>query len=928
LRTFFYFYTMQNQTFLSQLANRITQDSFDNFLDLVIILPNKRSKVFLMEALKNQIPTTVFAPEIISIEEFVQDIAKIRSIDTIDLLFEFYKVYQSVIETSKQESFDSFANWAKVLLSDFNEIDRYLIDPNKVLKYLENIKEIEHWSLSEKKTDLIEKHLAFWRLLPTYYDALHIHLKEQKKGYQGLIYREADKNLESFIESTKEKSYIFAGFNALNKAEEKIIQKLLLEKKAKIYWDIDSLFLNDPYHDAGLFIRRVKKEWTYYTTNPFEWIFNDYKESKNIHLISIPKAIGQAKTVGSIIEKLHNESSLNLSKTAVVLGDENLLLPVLYSLPQQVSSLNITMGYKGENNPVQILVDKLFKMHNRAVNKDSKNYVFYYKDILDVLNHSLVEYYSSALSFVQTIKRNNFTYLTHKKVLELNISKTVFFDLLFYKWDGDAVAFLQNINSILLEIKSNLTLTSDEDKLSNAFIYSMLKLLNKLISYCEKNPVVDSLDLLYVIYKQLITEVEVSFEGEPLEGLQIMGVLESRVLDFETVIITSVNEGKFPAGKTSNSFIPFDVKRELGLPTYKEKDAIYTFHFYHLLQRAKNIYLLYNTEADGMDAGEKSRFITQLLIERQKNHSISEQTYNPFIPTISSQKKVIKKSKRVISRLQEMASKGFSPSSLITYIRNPLQFYFQQVLQIYEAEEVEESIENNTLGTIIHNVLEELYKPFVNSYLSVDTITNCISMVEEVVVAQFKLIYKEGEINKGYNLLALETTKRSIKNFLKSELSQIEKGDEVKILALEKECSRTINHPDLPFPVLLKGKVDRIELRNGVIRIIDYKTGAKVENAHVSLKTWDGLTKEIKSDKIIQILTYAFLYQSEIQENFIEAGIISFKNLKSGFLPFTFVEDKNKKSSIDSKIMNDFIQQLVLLLQEILDEKVSFVEKI
>jgi hypothetical protein len=919
---------MQNSTFLSQLAKQIVQDNFPNFLNLIVVLPNKRSKVFLIDALKNEIPTTCFAPEIISIEEFVQDIAQIRSIDTIALLFEFYAVYQSVTETHKQEPFESFANWAKTLLADFNEIDRYLIEPNKVLKYLEDIKEIEHWSLSDKKTELVEKHLAFWKLLPTYYDALYNHLKEQKIGYQGLIYREADKNLDAFIATIKNKKYVFAGFNALNQAEEKIIQKLLLEKKATIYWDIDEVFLNDPYHDAGLFLRKFKKEWSYYKTHSFEWIFNNYKEPKNIEIIGIPKAMGQAKMVGSIIEKLQNENSINLSKTAIVLGDENLLLPVLYALPEQVNALNITMGYSGMNNPVQILIDKLFKMHSKAVKKDSKNYLFYYKDIVAVLGHTLVENSLNATYLVQTIRHNNFTYLTQKKILELNKSKTELFNLLFQKWEGNATNFLQNINNVLLEIKSNLLLSTSQDKLTITFIHSIFKLINKLISYCESNPIVNTLDLLYTIYKQLITEAAVSFEGEPLEGLQIMGVLESRVLDFETVIITSVNEGKFPAGKSFNSFIPYDVKKELELPTFKEKDAIYTFHFYHLLQRAKKIYLLHNTEADGIDAGEKSRFITQLLVERQKNHQITQESYSAYIPTVSRYQKTIKKTDRVVTRLKEIALQGFSPSSLTTYIRNPLNYYFQQILQIHEAEEVQENIENNTLGTIIHNVLEDLYKPFVNSYLSAEKINHCINKVDEVVITQFKKIYKEGEINKGYNLLAFETTKRMITNFLKQELLSINNGDNVKIIALEKECSRTINSPNVPFPVVLKGKVDRIEMRNGVVRIIDYKTGARVENTHVSLKTWEGLTLNLKNDKIIQILIYAFLYEPEVDGAPMEAGIISFKNLKSGFLPFTFIEDKNKNSIIDSKIMNDFLKQITLLLLEILNPDIDFVEKI
>ena len=249
--------------------------------------------------------------------------------------------------------------------------------------------------------------------------------------------------------------------------------------------------------------------------------------------------------------------------------------------------------------------------------------------------------------------------------------------------------------------------------------------------------------------KQIIDLAEVSFEGEPLQGLQIMGVLESRVLDFETVIVLSVNEGKFPAGKANNSFIPYDVKRELGLPTFKEKDAIYTYHFYHLLQRAKEVFLLYNTESEGLDAGEMSRFITQMDVERPASHVFTKEIHNPLVPTSPIALQLIPKSAAVLVRLQEIAKAGFSPSSFSSYIRNPIAFYFQKILRIRETEEVEETVALNTLGTIIHESLFELYTPFVGKFLSEHEVNACFSQIEAVVTKQFKAVYKEGEIKKG-----------------------------------------------------------------------------------------------------------------------------------------------------------------------------------
>ncbi len=918
---------MTNTTFIEQIAGVILLDYSDKLTETTIVLPNRRAKVFLIEALKKQTTTTIFAPEITSIEDFIQDIAGIRSIDNVELLFEFYNVYQE-ITPNEPEAFETFANWAKTLLQDFNEIDRYLLDPDKILKYLENIKEIEHWSVDiTKRTDLIENYLAFWKKLPDYYHTFYNHLVKKGIGYQGLIYREAVKNVNHFSNAIANKHFIFAGFNALNQAEEKIIQHLLTIEKAKIYWDIDEIFLNDSFHDAGLFQRKFKTEWPYYKTNPYEWVTKDYQQEKNIYVIGTPKSIGQAKIVGDLIETFSNQNNGQLQNVAVVLGEESLLLPVLYSLPGNVDALNITMGFSSKNNPAQLLIAKLFKMHTNALSRNPNSYVLYYKDVLAILTHPLIEPYIHANELVNRINQNNYTFITRNKLEDLQSNPNALFQLLFQKWDVGSVAILESLSQVLLLIKSNLDASNEEDRITKAFVYSIFKVINQLISYFSSHQNIDNINTLHAIYKQVIDVAEVSFEGEPLNGLQIMGVLESRVLDFETVIITSVNEGKFPAGKSTNSFIPYDVKKEYGLPTFKEKDAIYTYHFYHLLQRAKNVYLLYNSDSEGLDAGEKSRFITQLEVEKQPKHNLSFQIYNADVPPVANQPIVVPKTESVMIRLKEIADKGFSPSALTNYIRNPIQFYFQRILRISETDEVEESVAINTLGTIIHGALEELYKPFIGRLLTIQDIQNCKKQIDISVLTQFKLVYKEGEIKKGRNLLAFEVAKRNVHNFLKLELEALENGDEVQIIALEEKLERVLEHPNLPFSVKIAGNVDRIELRNGKIRIIDYKTG-KVEKTNVSLKQWSGLTSEIKSDKIIQILAYVFMFEPYSNGREIEAGIISFKNLKSGFLPFNFKEDKEATTVISTEILDFYLEEMVILLNEILDSAIPFEEKI
>ncbi|MCH4831486.1 PD-(D/E)XK nuclease family protein [Flavobacterium columnare] len=916
-------------TFLDKLTLFLFNKYSNDLENIVIVLPNKRARVFLLDKIKQYFSQYAFAPTIISIEEFIQDLAGIRPLDNIELLFAFYDIYLEITPIDEQQDFEQFSNWAKILLQDFNEIDRYLIKPNYVFSYLKEIEVLKRWNLEpNQKTELIHKQILFWDKVPNYYQKYYESLLSKGVGYQGLIYKEAVENLEFFAQQLKAQKLIFAGFNALNQAEEKIIQHLVAIDKAEILWDIDRVFLNDPHHDAGLFIRKFKMQWGHYKNNPLDWIIDEFSQEKKIEIIGSSKSIGQSKIVSNIIQNIVSTDPNSLNKVALVLGDENLLVPTLHSLPEEVSSLNITMGYSARNNPIQILLNKLFKMHTNAIQRNATSYVFYYKDILDILSNPIIESFLKAKDLIQIIKKNNLTFITQGRLLTLHTNSSDLFNLLFERWDGKALVIAQRLGLILLHIKQCLSDNTQEDKITKTFLYAIYKVMNKLISYCEKNDFVQSPVALYSIYKQIIDLAEVSFEGEPLSGLQIMGVLESRVLDFETVIITSMNEGKFPAGKSTNSFIPYDVKREIGLPTFKEKDAIYTYHFYHLILRAKNIFLIYNTENDGLDGGEKSRFITQLQVEKQPNHQLVFKTMQPEIPTIAYQPLKIEKSEAVMQRLYEIASnKGFSPSALTAYMRNPIQFYFQRILSIRESEEVEENIALNTLGTIIHQTLEELYKPYLDKYLTEESIQQMLISVDDEVYKQFKAVYKEGEVQKGKNLLAYEVAKRNISNFLKQEKKNIKEGDAVKVLKLETTLLVEIQDPRLPYIVKLSGNVDRIEVRNNTVRIIDYKTG-KVEANALKITLWDGLTTDLKNEKIIQLLCYALMYQKELNEFPLEVGIISFKNMKAGFMPFGLKVEKEVKTQITTEILESFKTELIQLILLILNQEIAFEETI
>ncbi|SEP88292.1 PD-(D/E)XK nuclease superfamily protein [Hyunsoonleella jejuensis] len=914
-------------SFIFDVLNELQENNY-NLSELTFVLPSKRAGLFLKHQILKVSKTTRFAPKILSIEEFVEELSQLKSAKNTDLLFEFYDTYLSLTEKTKQDSFESFSKWGQVLLQDFNEIDRYLISQQHIFDYLTAIKEINHWSSEKNQTDFIKNYLQFWNKLGAYYNHFTTSLINKNIGYQGLIYREAVENIESFIQNSSHKKIIFLGFNALNTAEATIIQELLHNDKAKIYWDIDDKFINNPKHDAGLFTRAYKNNWTFFKTHPFKWITQHYSEEKNISVFGIPKNVGQAKYIGELLEDLEQKNK-SLERTAVVLGDENLLIPVLNSLPESIEATNITMGFPLKSIPLASLFEILFRIHK----SDSKS--FYYKEVISLLSNQFVKplFFNAdsdvANRLITHINRNNATYLNVELLKQIAPEHDIVLNMLFSGWDASVERALTNCTELIFAIKSYLDRDKASNRLSLEYLYRFNQLFNEISRLNSTYKHIKDISALHNIYIELLSLETLDFKGEPLEGLQIMGMLESRVLDFETVIISSVNEGILPAGKSNNSFIPFDVKLENKLPTYKEKDAVYTYHFYRLLQRAKNVIILYNTEADVLIGGEKSRFITQLELEGV--HKIHHQIVVPKVPILEQKLKTIKKTEALLGDIYSVAQKGFSPSSLTSYIRNPIDFYYQKILKIREYDDVEETVAANTLGTVVHNTLEDFYKPLINQVLTVEVIKALKPRIEERVRFHFKKEFKEGDISKGKNLIVFEIAKRYVLNFINSEIEDIKNGNKVRILEIEAETAVDIDIPGIDFPVRIKGKVDRVDERNGVTRIIDYKTG-NVQQAQVEIVDWENITTDYKKyGKSFQVLAYAYMMciANKIQLP-VEAGIVSFKNLKSGFLKFAKKESERSRTK-DSRITNAtilaFEGELQSLISEICNPKIDFTEK-
>ncbi|MBV1887750.1 MAG: PD-(D/E)XK nuclease family protein, partial [Urechidicola sp.] len=490
-----------------------------------------------------------------------------------------------------------------------------------------------------------------------------------------------------------------------------------------------------------------------------------------------------------------------------------------------------------------------------------------------------------------------------------------------YLFKGESITVEKILSNF---IKLSLELKAFVNGVEKEYVYRFYTIFQQLQTLNSKFGHIQTIKTLHQFFVQLTGNEKLSFKGEPLEGLQLMGMLETRVIDFETVIITSVNEGVLPSSKSEQSFIPFDVKQHYNIPTYREKDAIFSYHFYRLLHRAKNIYFTYNTESDAFGSGEKSRFLTQL---EHKVKNSSHKIVSPVVSIIKEDLQEIKKTEKVVNSLTDLAKSGISPSALTTYINNPIDFYFQKILKLRDVEEVEETAAANTMGTVIHDTLEELYLPYINKVLDKDIIKKMRLLSGSLVEKYFSKEYKNGDISLGKNKLVFEVSKKLVDRFLAKELDEINKGKQIKIIALEQKLSSKIKIDAVDEPIKLHGIVDRVDEVDGVLRILDYKTGV-VKSTQLRITDFSVMSDDYKYTKALQVMLYAYIYLKNNTINQpMEAGIISLRNLKDGVLKMNFAEKQGGKDfSITEDRIDDFLVEIKRLLTEIFNLEIPFLE--
>ena len=923
------------EKFINKIAQTIYASKKEKLEDLCIVLPSKRAGTFFKQALADLSDVPLWMPKIYSIEDWLEELSGYAILDRTSLLFELYISYQEVFPKEEQDSFEAFLKWAPMLLTDFNDIDAYLEQPNKLFDYLHQAKKIEAWTpLSGETSDMVNNYLRFWELMGLLFVNFKTRLEAQNNAFQGMAYRKASDVIGRWIIENKpaKGSVCYVGFNAMNPCEERIMRTLIAEDIAEAFWDADTYYLNDKKQEAGKYLRK-HKQWPEFESRGFNWLCSELNKTKEIKVYGVPKGIAQAQLAGSLVDEHHSKKQ-ELKDVALVLADENLLLPVLEFLPNSIDKLNITMGNSMRNVHMYAFFDAFFQLHINREKLSGKNEKFYYQDLFKIWQHPAFQtsgYAGALLLLKQKLQSLNHSFPSKEAVLE-HCPKELrpWMKLLLNYKSEHPFGIIDDALSLIDLIKTNTIAQGRKDSLDLEQLFVFAKLFNQIKNLQDKYGFIKELKTLHHLFKQSSRLESLSFFGEPLSGLQLMGMLETRNLDFEHVILLSANEGFLPEGKSDNSFIPFDIRKEVGLPTYLDKDAIFAYHFYRLAQRCKTLTLVYNTESDAMGAGEKSRFITQLENELFTKYpstiSFSEEILSHELQQIIPKELSIVKDVEIQEKLKDLATgKGFSPSSLNSYKNCPMQFYYEKVLKIRDPEVVEETIAANTLGTVVHRALEDFYKPFLNQLISQSDVKAMLPKIPAKLNELFASEFKKGVFNKGKNLLIYTVAEQFLNAFLKDEIKQLSKGDEIHIKGLEEDLKASISVEGIDFPINLNGNADRIDRFNGGLRITDYKTG-KVDKNELQTDDFEKLVWDKKYQKGFQLYLYAYLYQQmHPEEKELQAGIVSFRALKNGFIPAGYKEGRSGAiTQLDKGFLTEFETEFKTLLSDIFDKEKPF----
>jgi hypothetical protein len=928
--------------FLKTLAVTVCNEYGSNLGDICLVFPNRRSGLFFKKYLSEATANTTWSPRIFTISEFILELTGLQIADPVDLVFEAYEAYRHAVKDA--ESIDEFWSWGEMMLSDFDDIDKYLVNAASLYRNIRDLKEIDtqfDYTDEQKETirkfwghfkgGEISKHkesfLKIWNIMLEVYNRLGERLSEKGLAYEGMVYRSLAEKIHSgnYPDLPWEK-VIICGFNALNLAEKELFRWLSKNGKGKFYWDYDLYYTDSTisgYREAGRFMQSNLKE---FPPEPIPDTFNNIRELQ-VKVYELPSDIAQAKYLATILEGEKGHDWCHLNHTAVILGDEDLLIPVLTSLPAGVDELNITMGYPMSSTPVFSFTEKLLRMQkNIGSHKGRRKDKFYYRDVLSILNHQYLKITSEefVLEKISEIHKKNLVYLEQDFFKGNNV-----LELIFRKATGIDELSLY-LREILVRV-AGLLVAGEEDMqsgLEREYIYHLLTRLNKISGIFEGREEYTGTETFSRVFRKVLKSLRISFEGEPLAGVQVMGILESRLLDFEHVVLLSINENVMPRAHSSLTFIPQNLRIAFGMPSGEDQDAIYAYYFFRLLQRAGRVTVFYNSKSDGTGTGERSRYLYQLQYDQRFQTEFYSIGFNissrEAVPVTISKTPAVEET---LNRFRPPSPKYLSPSALNNYLTCRLRFYFSNLAGLKEMDTVSEDIEADTFGNLLHLAMADIYLPFKGATVTSGDINILLEphSIKAVLDAAFRKEYyknsgnKEEVVPEGKNIIVYEVLRSFISRILEIDRDYAP----FEILEIEEEIRIpvSIRQGDKLTNLQLGGRIDRIDRKGSCIRVIDYKTG-KAETAFGGTDSVFDRNSSKRSKPAFQTLLYSWLYSRKTGHKPVIPGLyITRKIFQPDYDPI-LTSDKKEYNFAES--VSVFEEMLLNVLTEITDIKIPY----
>lgn len=940
------------ESFLKLVAADLYKHTEGNLAHTAVVFPNKRAGLFFNEYLAQESDSPIWSPAYVSISELFRSLSPWEVGDPVKLVCELYKIFRR--ETQSTETLDDFYFWGEMLISDFDDADKNKVDTDKLFSNLQDLRNImddytfiddeqeeairqffQNFSI-ERRTALKERFISLWDVLGNIYKGFRESLASQNIAYEGMMYRHVIEHLD--VDKLPYEKYIFVGFNVLNKVEHTLFTQLKDVGKAVFYWDYDEFYMKENRqavtHEAGEFIRRNLRDFP----SPLSGeLFKNLSKPKEVHYIASSTENAQARYLPQWIR---NNLTTPEKETAVVLCNEALLQPVLHSLPAEVKHVNITMGFPLSQTPVYSFLIALLELHTHGFNFKSGRYTF--QSVVTLLKHPYTRQLTGQAELLEKeLTRNNRFY-----PLPGELGKDEFLTRLFTPLSGNlnlCIRLSETLQQVASIYQANTSGTEDTDAFNQLYRESLFKAyttINRFRTLIEEDELTVQSETFRRLLVKVLSTTNIPFHGEPAIGMQVMGVLETRNLDFRHLVLLSVNEGQLPKSGGDSSFIPYNLRKAFGMTTIEHKIAVYAYYFYRLLQRAERITLIYNTSSDGLNRGEWSRFMLQFLIEWP--HPITRQFLEAGQSPQGTSPITVEKTPDVMRQMQSLfdvranPKAKFSPSALNYYLDCPLKFYYRYVAGLSAPDEVSAEIDSATFGSIFHYAAEHIYKDLtthgkvINKEALETLLRNEVKLQDYVDTAFKKLFFNVPQNEKpeynGVQLINSAVIARYLKQLLQNDLRYAP----FTFIASEMEVDEPIDiqTPKGVIKSRIGGIIDRMDSKDGTLRIVDYKTGGDADTPpHVESLF---IPDKKRSNYVFQTFLYAaIMCRKQPTMKIAPALLYIHRAATETYSPVIQMgEPRKPKEAVEdfSKYEKEYRERLQGLLEEIFNPEKSFTQ--